>query len=205
MAIMLSVMGSMFGVLNAARAVFETDLERADMQQRARISADALFRDLVMAGAGSLLPAIAPFRRGASNPDSPGSAFSDRISVLYAPSDPAAGPSVTLTYALRADASGVPQLMRYDGASGDLPVVDQVARLRFEYFDSAGQVMPLARFVDGPWWPNAVTPDRFDADLQAIRRVRVILRVHPARSLMGIPIGDLEVCVDVAPRNLNFQ
>lgn len=205
LAIMLSVMGSMFGIINAGRGVFETDLERADMQQRARISTDALFKDLVMAGAGSLLPAIAPFRRGTSNPDSPGSAFSDRISVLYSPLDPAAGASVTLTYALRADASGVPQLTRYDGASTDLPMVDHVSGLRFEYFDAAGQVMPLARFMDGPWFPNGVAPERFDADLQAIRRVRVILRVRPVRALIGIPVGDLEVCVDVSPRNLNFQ
>ena len=205
MAIMLSVMGSMFGIINAARGVFEADLERADMQQRMRISTDALVRDLVMAGAGSLAPAVAPFRRGTTNPDAPGSAFPDRISVLYTPSDPAAGSSVTLTYALRPDGAGVPQLARYDGASTDLPVVDQVSGLHFEYFDGAGQVIPLARFVDGPWLPNAVAPDRFDADLDAIRRVRTILRVRPARALVGIPLADLEVVVDVSPRNLNLQ
>src|SRR5687768_3756225 len=205
MAIMLSVMGSMFGIINAARGVFETDLERADMQQRARISADVLIKDLVMAGAGSLAPAVAPFRRGAINPDTPGSAFPDRISVLYAPSDPADGASVTLTYALRPDAAGIPQIARYDGISTDLPVVDQISGLRFEYFDGAGQGIPLARFVDGPWSPNAVVPDRFDADLLAIRRVRMMLRVRPARTLVGIPLAELEVCIDVSPRNLNLQ
>jgi hypothetical protein len=65
--------------------------------------------------------------------------------------------------------------------------------------------MPLAQFVDGPWIPNAVAPDRFDADLQAIRRVRMILRVRPTRTLVGIPLADLAVCVDVSPRNLNLQ
>ena len=204
MAIMLSVTGSLFGIINAARGVFETDLERSDMQQRARISTDAVFRDLVMAGAGSLVPAVAPFRRGISNPDVPGAAFSDRLSVLYAPADPGAGANVTVTYALRADGAGVLQLARYDGVSSELPVIDQVAALRFEYFDGAGQVIPLARFVDGPWVPNAVVPDRFDADLQDIRRVRMILRVRPARTLVGIPVADLDVCVDVSPRNVNL-
>ena len=142
------------------------------MQQRARVSMDALFRDLVMAGAGLQVPAIAPFRRGDNNPDLPGSAFADRISVRYVPPDAAAGGAVTITYALRADASGVPQLTRYDGRSTDLPVVDQIAGLRFEYFDAAGQPIPVERFADGPWVPDAVAADRFDADLQAIRRVR---------------------------------
>src|SRR5688500_18609360 len=83
MAIMLAVAGSMFGFVDSARHVFEIDLERADMQQRARVSTDALFRELVMAGAGLQTPAVAPFRRGDNNPDMPGAAFADRISVRY--------------------------------------------------------------------------------------------------------------------------
>jgi hypothetical protein len=194
----------MFGIINAARAVFESDLERADMQQRARGSMDALFRDLVMAGAGGLAPAVAPYRRGASNPDPPGTAFSDRLSVLYAPPDPAAGARVTFTYALRAT-GGVPQLARYDGLSTDLPLVDHVVALRFEYFDAAGQPMTLDRFMDGPWVPHAVAVDRFDADLQAIRRVRVIVQIRANRELLGMPVADLELAIDVSPRNLHFQ
>lgn len=202
MAIMLSVTSLMFGIINAARGVFEADLERADMQQRARASAEALFRDLVMAGAGSQAPGVAPLRRGINNPDPPGSAFSDRVSILYAPPD--LGGAVTLTYAVRVDAAGAPQLMRYDGVATELPVVDQVAAVRFEYFDQAGQPIPLERFVDGPWLPDAVAPNRFDADLEAIRRVRALVRVRPSRVLSGVPIADIDVVIDVAPRNLNL-
>jgi hypothetical protein len=205
MAIMLAVMGSVFGLVDSARSVFELDLERADMQQRARVSTDALFRDLVMAGAGLQVPALAPFRRGDVNPDLPGAAFADRISVRYQPAGAVAGTIETITYALRADAVGVPQLTRYDGHASDLPVVDQIAALRFEYFDAAGQVIALERFVDGPWIPDAVAADRFDVDLQAIRRVRVIVRVRPARSFVGMPLADLDVSIDVSPRNLNLQ
>ena len=205
MAIMLAVASSMFRFVHSARQVFEIDLERADMQQRARVSMDSLFRDLVMAGAGAQTPAIAPFRRGDDAPDPPGSAFADRLSIRYRPPDAAESEAVTITYALSADAAGVPQLTRYDGHLSDLPVADQIAGLRFEYFDAAGQPMAVERFIDGPWLPDAVAPDRFDADLEAIRRVRALVRVRPARTFAGIPLDDLEAIIDVAPRNLNLQ
>jgi hypothetical protein len=203
MAIMLAVTGGMFAFVDSARRVFEIDLERADMQQRARVSTDALFRELVMAGAGLQTPAIAPFRRGDNNPDMPGTAFADRISVRYVP--PHATDAITITYALRTDASGVPQLTRYDGRATDLPVVDQIVDLRFEYFDTTGQRIALERFVDGPWIPDAVAADRYDVDLAAISRVRAVVRVRPARTFAGHPIADLDVAIDVSPRNLNLQ
>ena len=204
MAIMLAITSSMFALVDSARSVFEIDLERADMQQRARVSTDALFRDLVMAGAGLQVPAIAPLRRGDDNPDLPGSAFSDRISVRYVPPNAAPGDAVTITYALRADPGGVPQLTSYDGRATELPVVDQITDLRFEYFDASQQQMAMERFTDGPWIPDAFAV-RFDADLQAIRRVRAHVRIRPARMFVGLALADLDVVIDVSPRNLNFQ
>ena len=203
-AIMLAVTGSMVVLAHSARTVFEIDLERTDMQQRARVSMEAMFKDLVMAGAGMQLPAIAPFRRGIESPDVAGSAFHDRISVRYVPPDAAAVDAVTITYALRPDAAGALQLTRYDGRSTELPVADQVVALRFEYFDAAGAPIDVARFADGPWVPNAVAAERFDADLQAVRRVRALVRVRPARSFAGVPIAEVDVQMDVAPRNVNF-
>jgi hypothetical protein len=203
-AIMVAVTGSMVGLVRAARTVFEIDRERTDMQQRVRVSMETMFRDLVMAGAGMQMPAIAPFRRGLENADVPGAVFSDRISARYVPHDASAADAVTVTYALRADQAGALQLARYDGRSTELPVIDQVAGLRFEYFDAAGQPIAIAAFADGPWVPNGVAPDRFDADLQAVRRVRVQLRVRPTRSFVGVPLADLDVQMDVAPRNLNL-
>lgn len=201
MAIMLAVTGSMFAFVHSAQHVFEIDLERADMQQRARVSMDALFRDLLMAGAGLQVPAVAPFRRGVNNPDAPGSAFANRVSVRYVPPD--AAQAVTITYSWGTDAAGVPQLTRYDGGATELPVADHIAECRFEYFDGSGQPITLGRFADGPWVPDAVASDRFDADLLAIRRVRVVLRVRPARTFAGISIADLDAIADVSPRNLN--
>lgn len=203
MAITLGIVSSMFAIMNSARAIFEVDLERADMHQRARVSADALFTDLVMAGAGVQTPAVAPFRRGDLNADAAGAAFPDRVSVLYVPPDAGVADARVITYARRVDAAGVPHLSRYDGRETEVPVVDQVAGLRFEYFDAAAQPIALERFADGPWVPNAVAADRFDGDLLAIRRVRAIVRIRPARLFAGIPLNDIEIAIDAAPRNVN--
>ena len=85
-----------------------------------------------------------------------------------------------------------------------MPLVDQVVGLRFEYFDAAGMSIVLDRFADGPWVPNAVAVDRFDADLQSIRRVRAIVRLRPSRVFVAAPLADLEAVIDVSPRNLNL-
>ena len=202
-AITIAITSGMFSFIHSARGVFEVDLERTDMQQRARVATDALFKDLVMAGAGLQSPALAPFRRGSINPDMPGSAFPDRVSVLYVPPE-TAGP-ITVTYGRRMDTAGVPHLTRYDGAASEMPLVDQVTGLRFEYFDVDGQLIVMDRFSDGPWVPDAVSADRFDADLRAIRRVRAFVRLRPARVFAAAPLADLEVAIDVSPRNLNLQ
>jgi prepilin-type N-terminal cleavage/methylation domain-containing protein len=203
MAITTAIMSGMFSFIHSARGVFEVDLEHTDIQQRARVATDALFRDLVMAGAGLQSPAVAPFRRGSLNPDMPGSAFPDRVYVLYIPPDTAS--PITFTYGRRVDAAGVPHLTRYDGAASERPLVDQVIDLRFEYFDAGGQLIVMDRFADGPWVPDAVSADRFDADLRAIRRVRAFVRLRPARVFSAAPIADLEIATDISPRNLNLQ
>jgi hypothetical protein len=78
-----------------------------------------------------------------------------------------------------------------------------------------------ADLVDGPWCPSADKPNRFDADLLRVRRVRVTLRVQAAQASMRGPAGplftkggtsqgasrylpDQEVTFDVTPRNLNL-
>ena len=78
-----------------------------------------------------------------------------------------------------------------------------------------------AVMTDGPWCPDGASPNRFDADLLRVRRVRVTLRVQSAAaSLRGaagalfftrgsaraadLLVPDLEVQFDVTPRNLNL-
>jgi hypothetical protein len=73
---------------------------------------------------------------------------------------------------------------------------------------------------DGPWCPDVVAKNRYDADLLRIRRVRFTLRVQTALASLRGPAGalfmnagtsragnrvvpDMEVQLDVTPRNLN--
>jgi hypothetical protein len=85
-----------------------------------------------------------------------------------------------------------------------------------------GQVpLPKAVLTDGPWCPDESKPNRYDADLLRIRRVRVSIRVQVASETLRGPAGllfmragtstggnrlipDQEVKFDVAPRNLNL-
>ena len=59
------------------------------------------------------------------------------------------------TYYLKTDtATGTSQLFRYDGWASDLPVVDDVVMLRFEYFGDAEPARLTGRPLDsqaGPW------------------------------------------------------
>jgi prepilin-type N-terminal cleavage/methylation domain-containing protein len=95
-AIMLVVAGAAFELASPANGVFSAQPEVSDMQQRLRVSADALHRDLVMAGAGTYSGAIAgtllnffapvlPYRVGAFNSDPGLSFFTNRITIMYVP------------------------------------------------------------------------------------------------------------------------
>jgi hypothetical protein len=78
-----------------------------------------------------------------------------------------------------------------------------------------------ARLTDGPWCPDGSIPNRFDADLLRIRKVRVTIRVQIGPKSMRGPVGefflrggtasggeryipDQEISFEVTPRNLNF-
>lgn len=192
----------------------------------------------------------------------------------------------THTYYLKTDvATNTFQLMHYDGYQTELPVVDHVVKLAFEYFGepappqlipnkpltdttgpwttygpkppalgvdnandtwgagenctfqvvSGAQVPRLATLDtgtgqvkleestlnDGPWCPDASKPERFDADLLRVRRVRVNMRVQAAAASLRGPAGilfvrggtstsaeryvpDQEIRFDITPRNMNL-
>jgi hypothetical protein len=74
---------------------------------------------------------------------------------------------------------------------------------------------------DGPWCPDQASPERIDADLLRVRRVRVGLRVQSALASLRGPAGslftwggtaragdryvpDLAVEFDVTPRNMSL-
>jgi prepilin-type N-terminal cleavage/methylation domain-containing protein len=154
-----------------AQGLFSAQSDVADMQQRLRVAIDTLTKDLSVAGAGgyssvngaaldySFAP-IRPYRSGARGADPPGSYKDDTISISYVPRS--TGAMVTSVYSLKGDAAaGTYQLVMYDGsANPDVPVVDNVVALAFEYYaDARPPTMrkPLAAPV-GPWTTYGPAP-----------------------------------------------
>jgi prepilin-type N-terminal cleavage/methylation domain-containing protein len=95
-AIMVTVTGAIFSLMNPAQGSAQTQPEVADMQQRMRVGNDAIFKELVMAGAGpyqgpitgslvNFFASIVPRRLGRINPD-PATVFrDDTITLSYIP------------------------------------------------------------------------------------------------------------------------
>jgi hypothetical protein len=114
------------------------------------------------------------------------------------------------------------RLILYDGDRSELPLIDNVLDVKFQYFgeadvDGSGlRSFDLAQLTDGPICGSS--PYRFDADLLRIRMVRVVLRLQAAAddvrgngpwftrpgrltsSYSAVP--DYEVTFEVAPRNM---
>jgi hypothetical protein len=101
-------------------------------------------------------------------------------------------------------------------ASSDLPVLDHVAALSFDY-----GVAPV-ELADGPWRPDAASAERWDVDLLRIRTVGVTVRFESAMAALRGPAGalfahagtatnpriwvpDQEVRFAVSPRNLSLR
>ena len=130
--------------------------------------------------------------------------------------------AVVRSYFLKVDAGADSvQLVRDDGNGAAVPVVDHVVALGLEYFGGASNTEPLDASVlaDGPWLPDAVAPNRFDADLLRIRSIAVTIRVESALATLRGPAGplfsrggtsrrgsrflpDFQIRVHVSPRNL---
>lgn len=101
-------------------------------------------------------------------------------------------------------------------ARGDMPVLDHVAALIFDYGVAA------AELADGPWRPDSASLERWDVDLLRIRTVAVTIRLESALAALRGPAGalfanggtatnprvwvpDQEVRFAVSPRNLSLR
>jgi prepilin-type N-terminal cleavage/methylation domain-containing protein len=98
MAILLTVLSTVCQLASPAHATAIVQGELQEMQQRARVVADRLTRDLWLAGAGTLsaprrgplgsrFTPIVPAVCCGTNADPPGSSFTDRLTVMYVPHD----------------------------------------------------------------------------------------------------------------------
>jgi hypothetical protein len=94
MGITLSVLGSLFTLVNGWQLRFGAESEGADVRQRLRVAADTLSKDLRLAGAGVRygggagplgvsVASVLPFRQGALAPDAPGTFRTDAVTALY--------------------------------------------------------------------------------------------------------------------------
>jgi hypothetical protein len=98
-AIMITITGAIFSLVNPSQGTSQTAPEISDLQQRSRVGADVLFNELMMAGAGtyqgpvrgalvSFFAPVLPRRVGRVNPDPTvgnGSYRTDTITLAYIP------------------------------------------------------------------------------------------------------------------------
>ena len=163
LAMMLAVLGAVFPLFVRASTTFEARTEMADMQQRLRVVSDTLFGHLAAAGAaayagsfadplGRAFVPIVPYRTGGTVRDPPGTYRSDTITIFVVARGGAAPGGIT--YWLKSDvASGTYQLMMNDTSNNaDVPVVDHVVVVSFEYFgDPQPPQLQQPAGAAGPW------------------------------------------------------
>jgi hypothetical protein len=93
---MLVISGAIFGFINPNTNIAQAQPEAMDMQQRARIGSDLLFRDLFMAGAGTyagpqtgaltnFFAPIIPRKTGKNNADAYTVVRDDAVTISYIP------------------------------------------------------------------------------------------------------------------------
>ena len=188
-AITVVIVAAILSVIGPAQAIVRAQGDAADLHQRLRAAADGLAGDL-RAAAG-----VRPYRVGAVRDDGV-------AGVYYRPDTIAALGDETRTYYVKADTF---ELMQYDGGVSDLPMVEHVVGLAFEYFgaDDTGRGLARidpARLVDGPWTEDA-SHRRVDADVKRIRDVRVFIRLESTAPSLRRLVPDDEITFDVALRN----
>jgi type II secretory pathway pseudopilin PulG len=183
------IIAAILAVIGPAQAVVRAHGDAADLHQRIRAAADGLATDLRAA------IAVRPYRVGAVGDDG-------LAGVYYRPDTITTLGETTRTYYVKADTF---ELMQYDGGASDLPMVEHVTGLAFDYFGAYGTGGTLVRIdpgmlIDGPWTEDA-SRRRVDADVQRIRDVRVFIRLESTAPSLRRLVPDEDITFDVALRN----
>jgi hypothetical protein len=95
-AIMVTITGAIFSLVNPSQGSSQTAPEISDLQQRSRVASDTLFKELIMTGAGTyqgpirgslvnFFAPIVPRRVGRVNPDPINAFRTDTITLSYIP------------------------------------------------------------------------------------------------------------------------
>jgi hypothetical protein len=201
-AMTMAVVGGILAIVNPAQLMLRAQGDAADLHQRLRAAADTMGADVRAA------MAVRPYRVGAMRDDAALGVYyrTETLTVLGVPSSPLSlDANASRTYYLRSSAPGTFQLMQYDGGLSDLPMLDHVVRLSFDYFGAATAAGPLVRLepatlVDGPWIEDAAHR-MFDADLLRVREVRALLRLESTDPLLRRLVPDEEIVLHMAVRN----
>jgi type II secretory pathway pseudopilin PulG len=143
------------------------------------------------------------------------------------PSPPAfvrLGKDQTVTYGPAPPAPGVTQAPFASGENCTWEMSGGVQVTRLALLSASGGLVRLtaSQLTDGPWCPDDVNANRYDADLLRIRKVRVTLRVQSGNDAVrgslsdamfvnrgtalsrAQTVPDRSARFDVSPRNLNF-
>ena len=203
-AMTMAVVGAILASVSPAQLMFRAQGDAADLHQRLRASADTMGADVRAA------MAVRPYRVGATRDDAAIGVYyrTDTLTVLGVPSAPLSlDVNASRTYYLKsAAAPGTFQLMQYDGGLSDLPMLEHVVRLSFDYFGPATTGGPLVRLepatlIDGPWIEDAAHRI-FDADLLRVREVRALLRLESTDPWLRRLVPDEEIVLHMAMRNI---
>jgi hypothetical protein len=139
MALTIVVVGAVLELASADAFTMQSQV--SDMQQRLRVAAATVFHDL------SAAASVRPYRAGGAAADPPGTFKPDTVTVF--------SESTEVTYWLKTDdRAGAYQLMSSTGGSSlDVPVVDHVVGLHFEYFGDPRPPTMASTLADpvGPW------------------------------------------------------
>jgi len=204
-AITTAVVGAILASVNPAQLMFRAQGDAADLHQRLRAAADTLSADVRAA------MAVRPYRVGATRDDAAVGVYyrTDTLTVLGVPSAPLSlDATASRTYYLKsAAAPGTFELMQYDGGLSDLPMLEHVVGLSFDYFGAATAGGPLVRLepatlIDGPWIEDAAHR-MFDADLLRVREVRALLRVESTDPWLRRFVPDEQIVLHIAMRNVS--
>jgi hypothetical protein len=192
-AISVLVLGAVLAVVTPVQAVVRAQGDTGDMHQRLRAAADALTNDVRLA------TSVRPYRVGAIRDDG-------LAGVYYRPDTIAIVGTAVTTYYWKRDTL---QLMQYDGERSDLPMIDHVVRLTFDYLAPASVagtalvIVDPATLIDGPWTEDA-THRRFDVDVLRVCEVRISLRLQATAPSLRALVPDNEVVLHAALRNSLF-
>jgi type II secretory pathway pseudopilin PulG len=183
------IVGAILAVIGPAQAIVRAQGDAADLHQRLRAATDGLASDLRAAAA------VRPYRVGALADDG-------TAGVYYRPDTIAALGDAPRTYYLKTDTF---ELMQYDGGVSDLPMVEHVTSLAFDYFgvDASGGALTRidpGTLVDGPWTED-LAHRRVDADVRRIRAVRVFISLESTAPSLRQLVRAEAITFDVALRN----